>query len=367
MQIQSVVAGQWNVFEPAPEIGKLTSSKFGGNAVYRNLQSLTESSAAVFALSHRIKLRLQDLSESSELTAVRSNDLEANMPNRKTRLLSVLLVLPVSALLASLLLCASAIAQCSPFQQRFENIALVSSNPFVAEYATTGVSTIVTPAPTLSHGGLKSVARDSAGRVRIVRSAGKYDVKPPEGSPSETEPESIWICDPATSTFIVLDTANKTATVYGRHGGTRWITTPAQEQGAPFCTRFCGLLDRSRRHKVEDLGHQLISGYDALGIRIHVVPLVAKADGFTNSSYEELWCSDDLGAVLQQSTASESSTGKGLKQQSTMLNIERREPDASLFQIPPDYTVLERTPNATVTASGKVHTEAPPVPPGNPQ
>ena len=168
------------------------------------------------------------------------------MSQAQTRLLFALLVLPVSVALASLLLCASASAQCSPILQQFQNIALVSSSPFVAEYATTGTSTMVAQASTTSHGGLKSVARDSEGRVRVERSAGKYNVKTPEGAPSEVERESIWICDPSTSTFIVLDTANKTATVSARHGGVRWITKPAQEQGGAFCTRLFALRERSR-------------------------------------------------------------------------------------------------------------------------
>ena len=112
------------------------------------------------------------------------------MSQAQTRLLFALLVLPVSVALASLLLCASASAQCSPILQQFQNIALVSSSPFVAEYATTGTSTMVAQASTTSHGGLKSVARDSEGRVRVERSAGKYNVKTPEGAPSEVERES---------------------------------------------------------------------------------------------------------------------------------------------------------------------------------
>jgi hypothetical protein len=217
----------------------------------------------------------------------------------------------------------------------------------------------------MSHRGLKSVARDSEGRVRVERSAGEYNVKTPEGAPSETERDSIWIWDPSTSTFIVLDSAAKTATVFARHGGVRWITKPGQEQGGSFCTRLFALWERSSRNKVEDLGHQLISGYDAVGIRIQFAPLSVSEGVSPSSSYEELWCSDDLGAVVQQSRASESSMGKGFKQQSTMVNIERREPDASLFQIPSDYTVLERTPGATAASPRKL--QAPLVPPGKPQ
>jgi hypothetical protein len=289
------------------------------------------------------------------------------MPRLKTRLLFAVLVVPVPIVLASLSLCASASAQCSPMQQQFQNIALVSSNPFVAEYATTDVSTLVTQVPITSHAGLKSAARDSEGRVRVERSGGKYIVKTPQDAPSETDRESIWICDPSTATFIVLDTANKTATVSGPHGGVHSIAKPAQEQGGSFCSRLFAVRERSPRLNVADLGHQLISGYDAVGIGIRLAPLAMNEVVSKGSNYEELWCSDDLGAAVRQSNASESSNGKGFKNQSTMMNIERREPDASLFQIPSDYTVLEPTSDATPTLSGKVHTGAPLVPSGKPQ
>ena len=96
------------------------------------------------------------------------------------------------------------------------------------------------------------------------------------------------------------------------------------------------------RSHTEDLGHQTISGYDAVGIRIHYPPLFTPAGGFAPSSYSELWCSDVLGTVLQQTSESKSQSGREFKNEATMQNIEQREPEPSLFQIPPDYTILER-------------------------
>jgi len=258
------------------------------------------------------------------------------MPSRKS---CALLFLPAPAILALLLLPTRAGAQCTPGVQEFQNIAFQASNPLVAEYATTSTSTLSTPTATVTHGGLKSLARDSQGRVRVVRSAGKYTVKNPNGEEAEVERLSTVICDPAASyTMMVLDNANKTATVYARKGATRWTFKPDQGQGESFCTRLFATRERSPRNQVEDLGHQQISGYDTVGIRIHVAPLGATGASFS----QELWCSDDLGAVLQQSSSSESRAGKGFKNESTIQNIERREPEPSLFQIPYDYTVLER-------------------------
>jgi hypothetical protein len=56
------------------------------------------------------------------------------------------------------------------------------------------------------------------------------------------------------------------------------------------------------------------------------------------TSTTDRWCSDELSAVVL--TFSESSTSES-KTSIAMQNIERTEPDPSLFQIPPDYAVTE--------------------------
>jgi hypothetical protein len=251
---------------------------------------------------------------------------------KRTLLLSALI------LSASLALLPRASAQCGFTIKEFQNISLEAANPFQAAYTTNITSTILGPTATTSHSGLKSVARDSAGRVRVARSAGKYMVKTADGVESEIERQSIWICDPTTATFTILDTANKSATVNAPHANIQRLIRPGTEQGEPFCTSLFARWEHRPHTQIQNLGHQLISGYDAVGIRIQMEPLTESM----GSSYTDLWCSDDLGAVLQQANASESRTGKGFKNESTMQSVERQEPDPSLFQIPPDYTVLQR-------------------------
>ena len=266
------------------------------------------------------------------------------MISLKTRTFSHLLAV---IFFASLALPSLASAQCGSAVQEFQNISLVAGNPFQAEYATTVTSTLLTLNPTTSHSGLKSVARDSAGRVRVVRAAGKYIVKTADGGESEVERQSIWICDPATATFTVLDTANKTATITAPRGNLPRMVKPKPGQGESFCTRVFSQRERRPNSQTQDLGHQLISGYDTVGIRMQLRPLIAAGAESMGSSYAELWCSDELGVMLQQGSGSESKSGKAFKNQSTMQNIERTEPDPALFQIPSDYTILERAPGST--------------------
>lgn len=275
-----------------------------------------------------------------------------------------LLFLLVFVLLASVFLPPRASAQCGFAVKEFQNISLETANPFQAEYSTNVMSTLQGPTATTSHSGLKSVARDSAGRVRVVRAAGKYTVKTADGVASEIERQSIWICDPTTATFTVLDTANKSATVNAPHAGIPRLIKPGSEQGESFCTRLFARWEHRPRTQIQDLGHQLIFSYDAVGIRIQLDPLTVAGTESTGSSYSELWCSDDLGAVLQQGSGSESKSGKGFKNQSTMQNIERQEPDPSLFQITSDYTVLQR--EAESTRSTLVHPAPAPGAPSNP-
>jgi len=282
------------------------------------------------------------------------------MHSLKSRTFSYLLAVIFPTLLA---LPSLASAQCGSTVQEFQNISLAAGNPFQAEYATTVTSTLVVLNPTTSHSGLKSVARDSAGRIRVVRAAGKYIVKTAGGAESEVERQSIWICDPTTATFTVLDTASKTATVTAPRRNLPQMLKPKPGQGESFCTRVFAQRERRPNSQTQDLGHQLISGYDAIGIRMQLTPLIAAGAESMGSSYTELWCSDELGAMLQQGNGSESKSGRGFKDQSTMQNIERTEPDAALFQIPSDYTILERTPDSTRPAL--LHPASTPADPNN--
>lgn len=172
--------------------------------------------------------------------------------------------------------------------QQFQSISLEAANPFLAEYGTNTSSSFLGKLAPPSHAGLKSVARDSEGRIRIVRSAGKYSVKTTDGVTTEVERLSIWICDPTTATFVMLDTADKTATVQAPRENPLRVIKPDHGHGEPFCARLFAMHEHSPRGKVEDLGHQTIAGYDTIGIRVHYTPLGAAGSETSASSYNEL-------------------------------------------------------------------------------
>lgn len=257
-----------------------------------------------------------------------------------SQLSRVLIFLPL-AIFASVILSCCASAQCAFLSQQFQNIALEPSNAFLGDYSTNFSSPLSPTAAAFSHGGLRSVARDSEGRVRIVRTAGKFIVKETGGVATEVERLNITICDPTTRTITVLDTAAKSAAITVFSGGLPRIVKPASGQEESFCMALFARRERMPRTQTEDLGHQTISGFDAVGIRIHFTPFSADSGGPVSSTYSELWCSDAIGAILQQTQESKSQTGREFKSEVTMQNIERREPEPALFQIPADYTILE--------------------------
>ena len=156
------------------------------------------------------------------------------MPSPRTR---ILIFLPF-VILAALTLPRAASAQRWYLGNQFQNIALETANAFVADYSTNISSPLAASAAAFSRVGVRSVARDSEGRVRIVRAGGKYIVEETDGVATEIERLSITICDPTARTTITMDTATKAATVYAQSGKFPRIIKPVHGQGESFCANL---------------------------------------------------------------------------------------------------------------------------------
>ena len=98
----------------------------------------------------------------------------------------VLKFLPL-AILAALTFPRLASAQCGLMGEQFQSIAQETGNAFVAEYSTNRILNIPRIPPPPVHSGLRSVARDAEGRVRVVRSLGNYSVKSTDGVVTQVE------------------------------------------------------------------------------------------------------------------------------------------------------------------------------------
>jgi hypothetical protein len=253
-------------------------------------------------------------------------------------------ILVFTACFSALMLAGSARAQCGVNTVAFSNIALVPGNAFQAEYVTTSSIPAAFAGVSRPHSP-ELVARDAQGRVRIERSAGKFKIDTGSQEGSQEEQHVISICDPVSQTLTHLDTLNKTAQI--RHSRT---SSPSSSLGAhkPLCSRMLPQGNHSNL-QVEDLGHRTIEGLDAQGVRITMKPLNAPADGPpSNQGAQERWCSEELAAmVLQSATNSNSETTSS----TALTNLERREPDPALFQIPAGYTVSESVPEPKMKTS----------------
>jgi hypothetical protein len=144
-------------------------------------------------------------------------------------------------------------------------------------------------------------------------------------------------------TLTQLDTLNKTATV--RHSQAL-PARPGIKLQSKFQKKFCDSqlrLINNENLQTVDLGHQIIEGFDARGVRITMQPLGVGPNGESlDENVREKWCSDDLAAVVLQTTEDHKS---GSKSSDAMKNLQRQEPDPSLFQIPHDYTVADAIPD----------------------
>lgn len=231
-------------------------------------------------------------------------------------------------------------AQCSYRTLQFGNVSLQTNNPFQGEYSTT-----MTPAPLTGMTlppppALHSVARDSQGRVREERWAGKFKVKTADGVETEQEQHLIIICDPVIQKLIRLDTLNKTATVMGPRVGLVQPGFTLNRAPQPFCSNYLKRYSSMPRMQSEDLGSQTISGVVAQGLRTWMVLEAPAGSGAQRApSYQDHWCSEEIGAIVMQAFAS---SGAERRNETVLKNIERKEPDAALFQIPADYTIEER-------------------------
>jgi hypothetical protein len=88
----------------------------------------------------------------------------------------------------------------------------------------------------------------------------------------------------------------------------------------------------------EDLGTQLIEGVAAKGTRRTTTwPAGSQGNDRPITSVNEMWMSDELKVMVLNKNNDPRSGEHTMK----LVNLSRAEPDPSLFQAPPDYTVVE--------------------------
>lgn len=211
---------------------------------------------------------------------------------------------------------------------------VVTGAPYSADVSESSVRTL-TDGNTIQHTTTGHVARDSQGRM--------YDQQTITGGPlgSNGPTTMTFISDPVGGYVYSLNATTKIAT-------RRPIKTPPSGSNPPSGSGGNppngGGHNRPGGNNIvtTDLGTQAVNGVNAQGKRVtHTTPAGAVGNAQPIVSTTETWYSPDLQVVVS-STRTDPQVGKSSY---TLNNIQRGDPDPSLFQVPSDYTIQDASQN----------------------
>ena len=113
-----------------------------------------------------------------------------------------------------------------------------------------------------------------------------------------------------------------------------WVTTVNQG----------GRISNNKANK-ESLGKQMVEGVEAEGTRVTTtIPAGEVGNDAPINIVSESWYSNEL-QVMVKSRHSDPRSGETVYR---LTNINRSEPDHSLFEVPADYSIKEQQPGADV-------------------
>ena len=212
----------------------------------------------------------------------------------------------------------------------------VTGAPFSASFSTHTTQALA-DGNQIQHSTTGTFARDSQGRTR-------RDMTLPAIGPwstwGEAAPHVVFINDSVAGTQYMLEPDRKIARTMqrfrgGRHGGG---LSPEAEGAPPGGTD--GAINR-RNVTTTSLGTQTINGVQAEGTRVtHTIPAGTIGNSNPIVITNERWYASELQTVVMIKR-SDPRMGTTTFQ---LTNIQRHEPNASLFQVPPDYTVRQGGP-----------------------
>jgi hypothetical protein len=194
-------------------------------------------------------------------------------------------------------------------------------------------------------------ARDSYGRTNRQITMGAIG----PFSSSGKAPNLAFVSDPVGKTNYVLDNDRKTfdklPMMRGRGGNF------AGGSGTPPSPPQGGGANRPRPNE-ETLASKSIEGLLVQGTRItHTIPAGKLGNAAAIVSTVERWYSPDLHMVISETTTDPRFGTTTMN----IININRAEPDASLFTVPADYTAKT---HRNFRPRGKGPGKVPPPPPG---
>ncbi len=180
-------------------------------------------------------------------------------------------------------------------------------------------------------------ARDSQGRTRRDMTLPAIG---PWSTSGESAPHVVFINDSVAGTQYMLEPDRKIARQMQRFRGGKHGAGPSPDaEGAPPAGPD-GVKNR-RNVTTTSLGTQTINGVQAEGTRVtHTIPAGAIGNANAIVITNERWYSSELQTVVMIKR-SDPRMGATTFQ---LTNIQKQEPDASLFQVPADYTLKQGGP-----------------------
>ena len=179
-----------------------------------------------------------------------------------------------------------------------------------------------------------NVYRDSQGRVRKEMTITGFDPMASSGQAS-----FVVINDPVAGATFMLHPDEKTAERSGRPFGRGKGAMKEGLQSKRAAREQEDIANGSL--KKEDLGTQAVAGVTAQGTRFtRTIPAGQIGNEKPITIVREIWYSSEL----QTAVMSKHNNPWSGETTYTLTNIQRAEPNASLFAVPSDYTVTEGRP-----------------------
>ncbi len=204
----------------------------------------------------------------------------------------------------------------------------VVGEPYSATFETEMSQTLADGTHIERHTITQKQFRDSQDRTRTE----EYLVDPAIRNADPNTPSSISIRDPGTGITWLLNPPDHTA---------RQMMPPKRPDPAAI-SQMAQAQKRAEslrpRVEQEDLGAQTIEGLFAKGTRMTTtVPTGAQGNDRPIVIVQEGWVSPDLKLMV----LSKRFDPRNGEQTIRLTNIDRSEPDPSLFEVPADYTVVQ--------------------------
>ena len=219
------------------------------------------------------------------------------------------------------------------FESRFGG-RTVTGSPFTAEFTSETTETL-SDGNTLNRKTTGSLARDSQGRTRsevTLPAIGQFATGNSAGAP----PHGIFINDPVARTSYVLEADRKVAREMKMRNNEfrRGLGGPGGPGGAGLRPNGPDAANVT----TQSLGTQTIGGIAAEGTRtVRTIPAGQIGNAKPIEISVERWYSSELqmNVMIKRSDPRSGTTVYQL------TNVVRSEPDASLFQVPSDYTLRQ--------------------------